>query len=211
MNTTSIRTHSRHLAVTLGTIAVLMSAGLAPAHAQQGKGKASARASTATAELFGVPLKGAQREALRAAFRNGGLRATREDDGYWADQYMASGVLDGASDFSAGYVDATNEFAYAQYTFKGFMDTELVTKVANMVINKYGQPSKREGNAGLGNVKYQWNLAQGMRLEVRRGWPDTTTYLIYTDPKAYAAMEAEIEAQRQQADQDKARAQSHAF
>lgn len=216
MNTTSLRTPSRHahsrtFAAALSALAVLMSVSATPAHAQQNKAKATAKANAPTAELFGVPLRGAKRDALRAAFREGGLQATREEDNYWVDLYDASGVLEGASEFSAGYVHATNEFAFARYTFQGFMDLELVSKVATMVINKYGQPAKREGNTGLGGVKYQWNLAQGIRLEVSRGWPDTTTYLTYTDTKTYAAMKAEQDANQKQADQDKARAQSHAF
>ncbi len=212
MNTTTRRNASSHLlAAALGASALLMALGSLPAHAQQPKSKTVSKASAAKAELFGMPLKGAQREALRAALRNGGLAPTREDDHYWVDLYDASGVLDGASEFAAGYVFATGQFAYAQYTFRGFMDTALVSRVADMVIRKYGQPARREGNAGLGEVKYQWNLAEGMRIEVSRGWPDTTTYLTYSDPKARAVMLAEQTARSDQMDQEKARAQSHAF
>lgn len=177
----------------------------------QAKAKPAPKAAAPALELFGTPLKGVNRSTLREALRKGGMRPTREDDRYWVDQYDASAVLDGASEFSAGYVYASGEFAFARYRFNAFMDTGLVTKVADMVINKYGPPSKREGDARLGEVRYQWNLPQGMRIEVRRGWPDTTTYLVYTDNAANARMEAEIEETRKQADQEKARSQSHAF
>lgn len=206
----------RSLAAVIGATAMLVGLlGAATAHAQQGGSKASGKpAATASAprlELFGLPLKGASRAQLRTSLRKGGMRSTREDDNHWVDVYDASAVLDGASEFVAGYVFATGEFAYAQYRFDGFMDTALVTKVADMVIHKYGQPAKREGNASLGNVKYQWNLAEGMRIDVTRGWPDTTTYLRYSDRKAFAAMLAAQEENRKQTDAEKARAQSHAF
>lgn len=208
-SSSSHRASPRFLAAALAAGALVTALASAPAQAQQAKAARTAKAPPL--ELFGTPLKGAERSRLRAALREGGMRATREEDRYWVDLYDASAVLEGASQFAVGYVFATGRFAYARYTFRGFMDTELVAKVADMVIHKYGQPARREGSAGLGNVKYQWNLPEGMRIEVTRGWPDTTTYLSYIDGKAYAAMTAEQEANQKEADQEKARAQSHAF
>ncbi len=89
-------------------------------------------------ELFGVTLKGAARDQLRQVFKQNGLRATREENGYWVDTYDAHGVLEGASDFQAGYIVASGKFAFAQYTFASFMDTQLVAKVIKMVATKYG-------------------------------------------------------------------------
>ncbi|HET8871168.1 MAG TPA: hypothetical protein VFM48_12010 [Aquabacterium sp.] len=162
-------------------------------------------------ELFGVSLKGATRSQLRQAFKQNGLRATREENRYWVDTYDAQGVLDGASDFAAGYVSASDKFAYAQYTFSTFMDTELVTKVINMVATKYGRPSSQSGSYGLGPVTARWNMSQGMQIEVSRGWPDTTTYLRFIDSAAYSQMRAEIDAEEKAQSTQKAKSQSNAF
>lgn len=162
-------------------------------------------------ELFGVPLKGATRDQLREAFKQNGLRATREENNYWADTYNAQGVLDGASDFQAGYVAATGKFAYARYTFPGFMNTQLVGKVINMVVTKYGRPSSENGSYGLGEVTAKWNMGQGMQIEVSRGWPDTTTYLSFTDSGAYKQMLAEIDAEKKAQAAQQVKAQSKAF
>jgi len=162
-------------------------------------------------ELFGVPLKGATRDQLREAFKQNGLRATREENNYWADTYNAQGVLDGASDFQAGYVAATGKFAYARYTFPGFMNTQLVGKVINMVVTKYGRPSSENGSYGLGEVTAKWNMGQGMQVEVSRGWPDTTTYLSFTDSGAYKQMLAEIDAEKKAQAAQQVKAQSKAF
>jgi hypothetical protein len=162
-------------------------------------------------ELFGVKLKGATRDQLRQAFKSGGLQPTRVDSKYWIDKYDPASVLEGASEFAAGYVGKTNTFAYAEYTFNGFMDPGLVTKVAKMVTSKYGPPSAHEGMDNLGNVTYRWNLPQGMVIMVTRGWPDTTTYLDFKDVAAFVALKAEVQAQNDQDDQAKAKSQSTAF
>lgn len=162
-------------------------------------------------ELFGVQLKSATREQLREVFEAGGLQPVRVEDKYWVDTYSAAGVLDGASGFIAGYVGRTGTFAFAQYEFEGFMDTGLVTQVATMVTHKYGRASTRSGNEGLGPVTYTWKFPQGMTVSVSRGWPDTTTYLTFTDPVAHAEMRAEQEADKRAAERERAKAQTRAF
>lgn len=162
-------------------------------------------------ELFGVSIKGASRDQMRQAFKQGGLRSTREDRNYWIDTYDAQGVLDGASEFEAGYVSATDKFAYSQYTFPGFMDTELVGKIISMVASKYGRTTSQSGSYGLGPVIARWSLAQGMQIEVSRGWPNTTTYLKFIDLTANAQMQNEIEAMKKSQESKKNKAQSGAF
>jgi len=162
-------------------------------------------------ELFGVALKGATRDQLRQAFKQNGLRATREDKNYWVDTYDAQGVLEGASKFRVGYVAASDKFAFAEYTFSTFMDTQLVGKVINMVTTKYGRPSSQNGDYRLGPVTAKWNMSQGMQIEVSRGWPDTTTFLRFTDSFAYAQMRAEIDSEENAQATQKAKNQSKAF
>jgi hypothetical protein len=162
-------------------------------------------------ELFGVSLKSADREQLRQLFKQNGMQPTREDKNYWVDTYNAQGVLEGASEFKAGYVAATDKFAFAEYTFSGFMDTELVGKVINMVSTKYGRPSSKNGSNGLGPVTAKWSVGQGMQIEVSRGWPDTTTFLTFVDSAANKQMKAEIESVKNAQEGQKAKSQSKAF
>lgn len=162
-------------------------------------------------ELFGVSLKGATRASMRPALVAGGLKAKREDDRYWVDVYDATGVLESASEFMAGYVAATGGFAYAEYTFPAFMDTELVGKVIARVVSKYGRPTRRSGNEDLGPVSATWDLGQNMQIEVSRGWPDTTTRLRYSDTTNYRVMRAEIAKLEAENESQKAKAQSKAF
>lgn len=162
-------------------------------------------------ELFGTSLKAASRDQLRLVFKQNGLKATREEKNYWVDNYSAQGVLEGASEFQAGYVSATDKFAFAQYTFPAFMDTKLVGNVINMVSTKYGRPTSQSGNYGLGEVSAKWNMGQGMQIEVSRGWPDTTTYLVFKDVSAYSQMRAEIDTEKKAQETQKAKAQSKAF
>ena len=164
-------------------------------------------------ELFGVKLNGATRDQLRQAFKQHNLVPTREDNRYWFDTYAVNGVLDGASQFEAGYVSATNRFAIAEYTFSGsgFMDTQMVKKVIEMVREKYGQPSSLNGDYNLGPVTAQWNMGQDMLITVTRGWPDTTTYLDYEDTANYRQLKAEMAAEKKAEEHQQVKNQGNAF
>ena len=162
-------------------------------------------------ELFGVSLKNADRDQLRQVFKQNGMVPTREDNGYWVDTYDAQKVLEGASDFKTGYVSASNKFAFAEYTFSGFMDTGMVGKVIEMVTTKYGRPSSKSGSYGLGPVTAKWSMGQGMQIEVSRGWPDTTTLLRFIDSAANKQMQAEINTEKNAQARQKAQSQSKAF
>jgi len=104
-----------------------------------------------------------------------------------------------------------DKFAYAQYTFPSRMDNQQVLNIKNMVATKYGKPDTASGNVGLGEVAYRWTLKDGIELKVSRGWPNTTTYMRYTYPKHYDAMQAEIKRQRIAREKKAAQAQSNAF
>ncbi|WP_322995584.1 hypothetical protein [Castellaniella sp.] len=171
----------------------------------------NAMAAAPSLELFGTQLKNAKRDQLRQVFKQGGMSAVREDLRYWVDTYNSNGVLEGASQFEAGYVSKTGQFAYARYTFPGFMNAGLVKNVIDLVASKYGQPASKRGRYDLGPVTATWKVAQNMKIEVSRGWPDTTTYLAFIDNAANQAMDAEIDAERKRQKQQKAQAQSKAF
>lgn len=91
------------------------------------------------------------------------------------------------------------------------MDTNQVVSVARLVANKYGKPNAQSGNPSLGEVSYTWRSPDGVQIKVYRGWPDTTTFLLFTDPDNYRALQAEMAAVRQANEQAKAKAQSKAF
>ena len=161
--------------------------------------------------LFGAPLKGANRDALRAALAKAGLTPTRVDNSYFCDLYDTNSQLKGATKLTVCYTEDNDTFASAEYTFPAFMDTGLVQRVINMVQTKYGRPSSVQGDANLGGVTAKWNEPSGMQAKVLRGWPDTTTYLdlmdVANDRKMHAQMKAD-EAARQQ---KQAQSQSKAF
>jgi len=162
-------------------------------------------------ELFGVPLKSATRDQLRQTFKQNGMVVIREDKNNWVDAYDTREVLEGSSEFIAGYVDATDRFAFAAYLFFAFRDTQLVGKVISMVSVKYGPPTSRSGNYDTGPVRAEWDMGQGMGIMVCRGWPDTTTALIYRDAAAYRQMRAEIDSEEKAPGRQGAKPREKAF
>jgi hypothetical protein len=174
-------------------------------------GPALAAPKSAPVELFGVTLKGATREQLRAALKRGGVKATREDDDHWCDQYDPSAVLEGATQLNVCYVRKSAAFALAGYTFNSFMDSEQVTRISKLVSGKYGAPASHQGNDGLGEVTYRWSVPGGIDVWVERGWPDTSSTLVYMDRGAKAQLDGEQAVVQAAQNASKARAQSKAF
>jgi TPR repeat protein len=159
--------------------------------------------------LFDQALLCASKETLRAATKKAGANPTRENDGYWYDLYDSSRVLEGTSKLQIAYSEG--KFAKAIYTFNSGMDTHKVVEVRDLVASKYGYPTSSEGSPSVGEVKYTWELKDGMKLTVNRGWPDATVYLSYIHPTNFAAMEAEQERQKQAAEDEKRSKQSKSF
>ncbi|MEY2116974.1 hypothetical protein [Rhodanobacter sp. FW106-PBR-R2A-1-13] len=174
-------------------------------------GSGMAAGAHAPLQLFGTPLAGATRPSLRQVLKAHGMVATREDDRYWADTYDPGSTLEGADAFNVGYVEATGRFANATYRFPAFMDTGLVARVVTMVQAKYGPPSSRTGRVELGPVRARWDFPDGMRIEVSRDWPDTTTYLRFEDREATRVENAEMAAEEQRAARQQAVRQDSAY
>jgi hypothetical protein len=162
-------------------------------------------------ELFGVPLQSADRARLRGAILRSGPVAQREDDRYWVDLYDPKGVLDGATGLSVAYSSEGQRLAYAMYEFKSFVDPDQVSRIIRMVSTKYGPPAEQRGMLQLGEVTATWRFADGMLLEVSRGWPDTTTCLKFVNPAVERRMKREIDESKDHEERQRARVQTAAF
>jgi len=163
-------------------------------------------------KLFGARLKGITRDRLEPVLTKAGLTPRNGHVGAkWRfDEYDVNGRLKGASELAVGYT-SDNRFALAEYTFPSVMDPGQVRRIIDMVKTKYGQPSSVNGPYGLGGVTAYWNVGGGMRIEVKRGWPNTTTYLDLIDVKAYAAMKQSMAKQKAKREAGRAKKQSNAF
>lgn len=170
----------------------------------------SSLAVAAPLELFGVPLANATRNTLQPALQKAGLTPVQVGSQWWYDIYRVNGQMPGAHKLLVGYT-TNNKFAYAQYVFPSFMNTQLVNKVIHMVEDKYGAPTQESGSSGLGDVTATWNEGNGMRIRVIRGWPSTTTYLDLENVANKARMEAQMHAQKMQHEAHEAQAHSNAF
>ena len=164
----------------------------------------------AAPQLFNTELKGATRDQIRSALQNTNVKVIREDNNYWIDKYNSNAVLEGTTELNFGYT-SNGKFAYAEYKFPVFMDSGKILEVANFVSSKYGKPSQRSGNPSLGEASFTWNFKNGISITAYRGWPDTTTYLNYTDKINYSKMNNEIEAEKKRQLQQKVQQQGSAF
>lgn len=164
---------------------------------------------SAKTKLFGVLVKCANRDQLTAAVKNAGGKEKLEDKNHRIDVYHSATLLKGSSELAI-YTHYGN-FVKAQYTFPSHLDAQQILRVQEFVSNKYGNPTTSSGNAALGDASFEWRLGDGIILEVSRGWPDTTTYLKFTNPEIYQAMQAEQEREKKEREAKEYRKQSNAF
>ncbi|HET9934674.1 MAG TPA: tetratricopeptide repeat protein [Polyangiaceae bacterium] len=166
---------------------------------------------SAKTELFGTKVSCASRRELRRALKRGNASGVSEDDNRWYDSYESSALLEESQSLELWYTRDNGWLARARYEFPSWLDTEQVARVAAMVTRKYGAPRARNGLVAVGPVRYEWALPDGVRLVVRRGWPGTTTYLEYENPKRLSQMEREIAADERAEKVRQAARQSTAF
>lgn len=200
----------------LVTTAMLIVAGIlcaspTPFAAEQTAGQKAAGGQTKGTAVLGVQLTTATRTDVRAALKSANVPATREADTYWYDLYDASSLLQGADELAVGYSLKSGQLGALQYHFPAQMDPQKVVQIAQMVAEKYGRPNRSSGNVDLGEVKYIWNLPDGVVLTVSRGWPDTSVFMIYEVPPVARKIDAEVAENKKIEQQNTAKRQSNNF
>lgn len=161
--------------------------------------------------IFGVPIAKIDREMMRAMIQGEHHDVIREDLGYYCDLYDSSDIIDKTDQLSICYTEFPPVgLAKLEYRFPSTVDTSTVTKVKSMVEQKYGKPTSSKGNPDLGEVTYTWKK-KDVDITVRRGWPDTTTFLTYVVPKFNSRMEKEMEDVKKARERKNMERQSSAF
>lgn len=132
-----------------------------------------------TTTLFGVDLICSERSALTSAIKKSGGRFTKQDAINWQDTFDAKYLLEGADSLTVSYTQDFEDLASLLYVFPSRMNAEQVVEIKDMLLQKYGEPKYQSGNPSVGEVSYNWQTEDGFNLKVWRGWPNTTTYLLY--------------------------------
>ncbi|MCP5078481.1 MAG: hypothetical protein GY951_10560, partial [Psychromonas sp.] len=107
---------------------------------------------------------------------------------HWSDTYFTGAIIKGSSQLQVTYT-REDLFVSAKYTFVGRNKPTLITKVKNKLAYKYGKPNKQNGEEKQGVASFEWILDDGIHLTVSRGWPDTTTYVLYFSPEKLQLLE----------------------
>lgn len=136
--------------------------------------------------LFGVPIFGAHRSEMRVAIEKYGINSVREENIYFADLYDPSNVFKGSDQLAIFYSKKTNlgsessteYLSRVNYRFKSENDISTIHKLQKMISSKYGTPTEKTITDDLTSVKFQWKM-DGVTIFLERGWPDTTTHLVY--------------------------------
>jgi hypothetical protein len=138
--------------------------------------------------LFGINPNGATRSEIRQALKRAGVTVIREDNNYWYDIYDTSSIIDGTSKMLIGY-RSSGIFAEFQYVFPSHANPKTFKEVYEKLAAKYGKspfylPHKESsyntcaGDFELGEARCEWYV-NGIVVELKRGWPDTTVNLSY--------------------------------
>lgn len=142
-------------------------------------------------ELFGQDLTQVNRQQMRAAVAKSPAYILRELDAYPYDLYDPSPWRKGATEMALGYTLTNKKFAVAEITFRSQNDTEQVRQIAEEVAKELGPWNRVLGRRASGPVEFEWRKGN-VRVLVHRGWPDTSTYLVYEVPANLAQMQNEL-------------------
>jgi hypothetical protein len=143
-------------------------------------------------EMYGVRLSTATRDAMRQALHAQGVKPLRQDARYWVDIYDAKALLAGASQFYLGYSAATQKLAFAEYAFPSFMDSRQTQQILKKVVAKYGAPHETLGDLAMGAYTARWIMTEGMQIQLVREWPETSTFLKFSNPAVDRELKAEL-------------------
>ena len=143
---------------------------------------------TATTKLFSVAIACSNREVLDQQIKAQNIIAIEEKSNSWSDTYFTGAVILGSSELKITYTKG-DLFASAQYTFVGRNKPKLIARVKTQLAEKYGEPHQQSGDLNQGKVSFQWLLDDGIELTVKRGWPDTTTFVTYSFPEHLSLLE----------------------
>lgn len=144
-----------------------------------------------TVELFGLALNTVNRNAMRKALNATKVQIVREADTYPYDLYDPSAWKKGATEMTLGYTLKEQLFAVAEITFRSTNDTEQVRLIAEEMRDQLGPWQRVLGRRAEGPVEFEWQRGD-IRILVHRGWPDTTTYIVYEAASRLDEMQAEL-------------------
>lgn len=130
---------------------------------------------------------------MRQALHLQGMKLIRADPRGGVDVYDANGVLNGASTFYLGYAASSQQWAFAEYAFANFMDSNHTALIVKMVTAKYGPSAETVGQLDMGSYTARWRIPDGMQIQVVREWPETSTYLKFTNLQDESEMKAELD------------------
>lgn len=145
-----------------------------------------------TLELFGLALNSVNRTAMRTAIRSSKVNVVREVDTYPYDLYDPSEWKKGATEMTLGYTLKEQLFAVAEISFRSVNDTEQVRLVAEAMRKQLGPWQRVLGRRAEGPVEFEWQRGD-IRVLVHRGWPDTTTYVVYEASSRLSEMQADLQ------------------
>lgn len=145
-----------------------------------------------TIQLFGLALNSVSREAMREALRATKVKVVREVDAYPYDLYDPSEWKKSATEMTLGYTIKEQLFSVAEITFRSNNDTEQVRLVAEEIRKELGPWQRVLGRRAEGPVEFEWQRGD-IKILVHRGWPDTTTYIVYEFSSRLDQMQAELE------------------
>jgi hypothetical protein len=164
-------------------------------------------------ELYGVKLKGANREDMRKALLQAGLTPSKNDkSNEWADYYEVNGQFADAYGLCTAFDPSTGEFAFATYLFPLTDDLGHTKRLYDVFLGKYGEPESADGHVELGAATVKWQDPSGQwGITLRRNWPVVESSVWYANWPVFDRYKAWANAQDANAKPMDMRAQSNAF
>ena len=141
--------------------------------------------------LFGVPLNSTTISIMREkVIENGGKALDKPN--LICQTFKSYTILEGTSTLTL-YSTLDGELSGATYLFPSPVNPKKVSEVRQMVESKYGKPNLSKGKEILGKVFHEWDLYDGIKIQIERSWPNTDVKLTYLVPEMNLKRNNELE------------------
>ena len=159
--------------------------------------------------LFGIAFSNCKIDEMQEAIiANGGVLDGGE--GGVIRRFKSHGIIQD-SNIIGLMSDNEGRVARLFYEFSSHGDVQKVAKVRRMIEYKYGPAHSSDGSESIGPVLHEWRLDDGVVIQIDRGWPETTTWLHYVNPKIDEVARSDLEERKRLEQKESAKTVFHAI
>ena len=145
--------------------------------------------STSKTAVLGIEFTAATKGTISKAFSDANIGFI-ESINKWEEKWTSGGLYPDATAIRIGFTEA-GKLAYFQYDFND-QEQARTSNLQGMVIKQFGEPTGFDGELDSGGeYTANWELGDGIRVQVKRTYPDKNSHLTYFNDPVFEVLKLE--------------------